>query len=261
MAAAYEYSMVSNAGRVRAGATTSLWERVLVAAGICLPIPVLALTGLSIPLPVTVERLAASLVPWAHAGATHANEALERGSDGEIVLSNGDRIVLVRAADGSTRTALVTRRGRPTAAGRRGVDAVGVGSTSPDPDRVAAGAPGAAGTDGEAGRHSGGGAAAAGSAPATSAEPGGSAPAIDSPPAGSAPAPTSEPQPPAPNPTTTPPKEEPAVVETTVTTVNETVSTATETVQPVTDKVESTTTQVVDTTKSTVGGLVPGAGG
>ena len=40
-------------------------ETIALAIGICLPVPLLAVTGLSVPLPNVVERIAAALVPWA----------------------------------------------------------------------------------------------------------------------------------------------------------------------------------------------------
>ena len=46
----------------------------VVAAGICLPVPLLAATGLSVPLPNVVERIAAALVPWAEPVALDATK-------------------------------------------------------------------------------------------------------------------------------------------------------------------------------------------
>jgi hypothetical protein len=60
-------------------------EHLLIVLGICLPVPLLAVTGLSIPLPATVERIAAALVPWANAATLDDNQALARGAGGSIV--------------------------------------------------------------------------------------------------------------------------------------------------------------------------------
>jgi hypothetical protein len=66
------------------------WERTMIVIGICLPVPLLALTGLSIPLPATVERIAAALVPWVETSTVTTNEALEQGEGGTIVRSPGE---------------------------------------------------------------------------------------------------------------------------------------------------------------------------
>jgi hypothetical protein len=74
------------------------WERVLAVLGVCLPVPLLALTGLSIPLPAGVERLSAALVSWADASVDGA-DPLGLGDRGSIVLASGER-VLVQAPSG-----------------------------------------------------------------------------------------------------------------------------------------------------------------
>lgn len=58
-------------------------ELLVIAAGICLPVPAFAATGLSVPLPNVVERIAAALVPWADPVALDASE--HQGSSGTIV--------------------------------------------------------------------------------------------------------------------------------------------------------------------------------
>ena len=58
-------------------------ETLVLAAGICLPVPLLAATGLSVPLPNVVERIAAALVPWADPVAFDADAA--QGPSGTIV--------------------------------------------------------------------------------------------------------------------------------------------------------------------------------
>ncbi len=68
------------------------WQRILAVLGVCLPIPLLAVTGLSIPLPAPVERIAAALVPWADAATLAADQALAPGAHGSIVLLAGEGI-------------------------------------------------------------------------------------------------------------------------------------------------------------------------
>jgi hypothetical protein len=68
----------------------------LIVLGICLPVPLLAATGLTIPLPATVERLAASLVPWLETAMVDSNGALLRGT---IVLAPGERVESATARD------------------------------------------------------------------------------------------------------------------------------------------------------------------
>jgi hypothetical protein len=67
------------------------WERLLAVLGVCLPVPLLALTGLSIPLP-------AALVSWADTSGDGA-DPLGLGDRGSIVLASGER-VLVQAPSG-----------------------------------------------------------------------------------------------------------------------------------------------------------------
>jgi hypothetical protein len=76
------------------------WERTLIVLGICLPVPLLALTGLAIPLPATVERIAAALVPWAETSAALDNDALPSGVDGVIVRTadEGHQTVVIPVA-------------------------------------------------------------------------------------------------------------------------------------------------------------------
>lgn len=61
------------------------WERTAILLGMCLPVPLLAVTGLSIPLPGTVERIAAALVPWTHSASLAENDALPTGTNGSII--------------------------------------------------------------------------------------------------------------------------------------------------------------------------------
>ena len=64
----------------------------LIVAGVCLPVPLLGMTGLSIPLPAAVERIAATLVPWADA-ATLGADGPALGAPGSIVLALGEGTV------------------------------------------------------------------------------------------------------------------------------------------------------------------------
>jgi hypothetical protein len=67
------------------------WTRFLALLGVCLPVPICAVSGLSLPLPATVERIAASLVPWAGGVTMSGNEALQTGEDGSIVAGTDER--------------------------------------------------------------------------------------------------------------------------------------------------------------------------
>ena len=87
-------AQASDRARVHGGR----WERVLAVLGVCLPVPLLALTGLSIPLPAGVERLGAALVSWTDASVDGA-DPLGLGDRGSIVLASGER-VLVQAPTG-----------------------------------------------------------------------------------------------------------------------------------------------------------------
>lgn len=88
--------------------------RFLALLGVCLPVPISAVSGLSLPLPTTVERIAASLVPWADGAAMSANEALHTGAGGSIVAGTDER-----SGDGVARLAgVVTTLGTATKDGR-----------------------------------------------------------------------------------------------------------------------------------------------
>jgi hypothetical protein len=65
-------------------AVPARWRNALAILGVCLPVPLSAMTGLSLPLPAVVERLAAGLVPWIETAGVQANEALARGAVGSI---------------------------------------------------------------------------------------------------------------------------------------------------------------------------------
>jgi hypothetical protein len=78
--------------------------------GVCLPVPVLAATGLSLPLPSAIERLAVSLVPWAHASALDANQALARGTAGTIPVDSEQAVRVSVSEDGTLVVVRVPRR-------------------------------------------------------------------------------------------------------------------------------------------------------
>jgi hypothetical protein len=69
---------------------TARLERLVLALGICLPVPAFAATGLSLPMPSAVERLAAALVPWAEA-VQMSDRPITRGAAGTIVLTRSEQ--------------------------------------------------------------------------------------------------------------------------------------------------------------------------
>jgi uncharacterized membrane protein YgcG len=73
----------------RARAHAGRWERLLAVLGVCLPVPLLALTGLSIPLPAGVERIGAALVAWTDASVDGV-DPLGLDDRGSIVLAAGE---------------------------------------------------------------------------------------------------------------------------------------------------------------------------
>ena len=83
-------------------------ERLVLALGLCLPVPLLAATGLSLPMPAVVERLAAALVPW----ADDATEALRpaAATTGSIVRAPGEPELLSAAVTGVTTPAATQAR-------------------------------------------------------------------------------------------------------------------------------------------------------
>ena len=69
----------------------------LAVLAVALPIPLLAAAGLSLPLPVTVERLAAKLVPFGNPAALEAGRG-DRPVQGSIVLAAGERRLVAQTA-------------------------------------------------------------------------------------------------------------------------------------------------------------------
>jgi hypothetical protein len=110
--------------------TTRRWTHLLALLGVCLPVPICAVSGLSLPLPATVARIAASLVPWADGVAMSANEALHAGEAGSVVAGTGER-----SGDGAARLASVgtTLRTRTKDGGTLLLPQPGVGVVPPAP--------------------------------------------------------------------------------------------------------------------------------
>jgi hypothetical protein len=71
-------------------------SRALAVLAVALPIPLLAAAGLSLPLPVTIERLAAKLVPFGNQAAIDAGRG-DRPAQGSIVLAPGDQRLAAQA--------------------------------------------------------------------------------------------------------------------------------------------------------------------
>ena len=83
-------------------------ERILLALGVCLPVPLLAATGLSLPLPGSVERLAASLVPFAEAATLSATDKAADAPRAAIVRTEAEKQTV------EVRSRLVVRREAPS---------------------------------------------------------------------------------------------------------------------------------------------------
>lgn len=67
------------------------WGQLLCVAAVLFAVPVFAAVGLSLPLPVTVERIAANLVPFANVSALDSQASSAARTHGTIVLSPGER--------------------------------------------------------------------------------------------------------------------------------------------------------------------------
>jgi hypothetical protein len=81
------------------------WERIFAVLGLCLPVPLLALSGLSIPLPAGVERIGAALVSWADPSADGGADPLGLGDRGSIVFASGERVVFQAPSEAEADTA------------------------------------------------------------------------------------------------------------------------------------------------------------
>ena len=89
------------------------WRHALAVIGVCVPVPVAAVTGLSLPLPALVERLAAGLVPWVETAGVQANEALARGAVGSIGIVLDEVDLSADEAQAATAPRLVSVAARP----------------------------------------------------------------------------------------------------------------------------------------------------
>ena len=104
---------------------SSAWlERLVLVVGLCLPVPLLAVTGLSLPIPAAVERIAAALVPWADDGSVE--QAGDGSKQGAIVLAPGEPAAATAAVAGVRQTLVNASGGSPRRAGahRRRADTV-----------------------------------------------------------------------------------------------------------------------------------------
>ena len=112
------------------------WERIGVVLGVCLPIPLSAASGLTIPLPAVVERIAASLVPFADAATLESNQALAPGARGSIVLlaRDGGQATTSPVRPGSYRNAKPLEPRRESKAAATSQDERGSGSEQAKPD-------------------------------------------------------------------------------------------------------------------------------
>jgi hypothetical protein len=225
-------------------------EHVALVLGLCLPVPLLAVTGLSIPLPSSVERLAASLVPWAQSSTLDASGAA-RGAGGSIIPaqdeggpSGSPKQAVGRAADGrpSARTAPGSR---PTAA-RPGAPAERTGTRpGATPDDRSPTAPADTTTPGESRQEANSGGAADSPVQAPSVEQPGTRQDPPPPPAPPPPPPPPALRPPPPPPAIAPPPPPPiaGIVEDTTNTVRDTT-------RPIVDDVGNTVDNV---TKPVIG--------
>jgi hypothetical protein len=216
-------------------------EHVVVALGICLPVPLFAATGLSLPLPPTVERLAAAIVPWADADPAANIEPLTQGV---IVRARGEPAASSTGAHDDAQPAVLARiRVRATAAaghhaaathtdGKKGGSSAEGSSSDGSGGGSGAAADGGSSTSAtSSGGSSGGGPSSGGSASGSDPSGGGSS-------GGSSGGGTTDPTQP----------------------VQTVVDTAGQATQPVVDGVGGTVTGAADGVKSTVDGLVPSGG-
>jgi hypothetical protein len=128
------------------------WERIFAVLGVCLPVPLLALTGLSIPLPAGVERIGAALVAWTESSGDAA-DPLGVGDRGSIILASGERVLFQASAGPEPDTA---RRALASAAPLAGAEPGGAkGEATPKDESGGGGSNG--GTDGGGGGGNGGG--------------------------------------------------------------------------------------------------------
>jgi hypothetical protein len=220
-------------------------EHVALALGICVPVPLLAVTGLSVPLPSSVERIAAALVPWAESSTLDAGGAA-RGAGGSIIPAQdeggprGSRKHAVSRAAGRRASARAVPGSRPAVA-RPGAPAERTGTrpgvTSDDRSPTAP----ADTTPGETRQDANSGGAADSPVQAPSAEQPG--PRQDAPPPPAPPPPALRPPPPPPAIAPPPPPPIAGIVEDTTNTVRDTT-------RPIVDDVGNT---VDNATKPVIG--------
>jgi hypothetical protein len=219
------YTLRASAPPARSG-----FRWTLALLGVCLPVPICAMSGLSLPLPATVERIAASLVPWADGVAMSANEALRTGARGSIVADREERF-----ENGGARPRVVKIVGTDATGGGTsvillpGADAPSLPGTTPAVAQPQT-APGQQAGDAQPGE--------GGSTPSAPATPESPAPA-----AGPTPAPASGPTPAPPAEPTEPSQplnSDPVAA-----------------VKPVVDEVLAPVVSVVETTKTVVEKVVP----
>lgn len=144
-------------GRVRA--CGGAWERIFAVLGLCLPVPLLALSGLSIPLPAGVERIGAALVSWADPSVDGA-DSLGLGDRGSIVFASGERVVFQAppGAEADTARRVVSLSPVETTAG-------GANDVRTPPKGEGGGGGGGGGNGGSGGGGNGGGGNGGGSPP------------------------------------------------------------------------------------------------
>jgi len=106
-------------------------ERVLLAAALGLPVPVLAASGLAVPLPAIVERAAAALVPFADGPPLAADIILGRAArPGSIVSAPGEEPYVAGAPD-SVPPGISEGAGDPSVRGAAAQRAANAGSGAP----------------------------------------------------------------------------------------------------------------------------------
>jgi len=242
MTAAIAHSLPTAVRFARTRARAKL-EHIALVLGICLPVPLLAVTGLSIPLPSSVERLAASLVPWAESSSLDANGAA-RGAGGSIIRTPDEGVSPERGSNRARparATSTTAADGKPTAAKfKPGAPEARTGPGVTPDDRTQSTAPANTTTPGESRQESNSGGAADSPVQAPSVERPGTR--QEAPPPPGPPAPPPPPPPPA---AMAPPPPPPIAG-----VVEETTNTVRDTTRPIVDNVGNTVDNV---TKPVIG--------
>lgn len=94
-----------------------VWERVMLALVVCVPVPALALSGLNVPLPSVVERIAAGLVPFANVARLDDDATLV--ASGRIVRTSARGTASISDARTGAEVAVRVRRAPTTTTARR----------------------------------------------------------------------------------------------------------------------------------------------